>query len=237
MSGSSNDLTVAVCISNEVTLSDFVQPIEILAAMNLKPGEALGPGMEVVDVSFKVIFDYLAPTMDPIVSASGVASATLNPTKTYAEVRESGVQYDILWVPAGPRPDKFTGDRTPKEELDFIRAQAPKAKYILSVCSGALQLALAGVLSGKRATTNKAFYRIITETASTAKDIQWVPKARWVVDGNVWTSSGVSSGSDMALAFLEHLAGAKLARQMRSIVEIPETASDDGQWAIWHGLA
>jgi transcriptional regulator GlxA family with amidase domain len=63
----------------------------------------------------------------------------------------------------GPRPDSFTGvDRTPKEELDFIRAQAPKAKYILSVCSGALQLALAGVLAGKRATTNKVFYRVIT---------------------------------------------------------------------------
>ncbi|KAJ6562475.1 class I glutamine amidotransferase-like protein [Mycena capillaripes] len=232
----SNSLTVAVCISDEVTLSDFVQPIEILAAIN-NGGQPLGPGFDAVDVPFQVIFDYLAPTMDPIVSVSGPALATLNPTKTYAEVEASGQQYDILWVPAGPRPDKFTGvDRTPKEEIDFIRAQAPRAKYILSVCSGALQLALAGVLAGKRATTNKAFYRIITETASTAKDIEWVPKARWMVDGNVWTSSGIASGSDMALAFLEHLAGAKLARQMRSIVEIPEVASYDDPFAHWHGL-
>lgn len=137
--------------------------------------------METVDVPFKVVFDYLAPTMDPIVSVSGPAAATLNPTKTYAEVEASGHQYDIIWVPAGrwnpcqlfvsslgpilqgPPPDSFTGvDRTPKEEIDFLRAQAPKAKYILSVCSGALQLAVSGVLSGKRATTNKAFYRVIT---------------------------------------------------------------------------
>ncbi|KAK7042214.1 DJ-1 protein-PfpI domain-containing protein [Favolaschia claudopus] len=230
-------LTVAVCISNEVTLSDFVQPIEILAAINSAPAP-LAPWFEPLDeVPYRVVFEYLAPSMDPIVSASGPSLATLNPTKTYAEVEASGQQFDIIWVPAGPRPDKFTGvDRTPKEEIDFIRKQAPKAKYIISVCSGALQLALAGVLSGKRATTNKAFYRVITETASSAKDIQWQPKARWVIDGNVWTSSGVSSGSDMALAFLEHLAGAKLARQMRSIVEIPEVSSEDDQFAQWHGL-
>ncbi|KAJ7121061.1 class I glutamine amidotransferase-like protein [Mycena epipterygia] len=231
-----NVLTVAVCISNEVTLSDFVQPIEILAGIN--DADNPGPGFEAVDVPFRVVFEYLAPTMDPIVSAAGLASATFNPTKTYAEVTASGQQFDIIWVPAGPRPHAFTGfDRTPPEEIDFIRAQAPKAKYILSVCSGALQLALAGVLSGRRATTNKAFYHLITETASKARDIEWVPKARWVVDGNVWTSSGVSAGSDMALAFLEHLAGAKLARQVRSIIELPEVSSGDDQFASIHGLA
>ncbi|KAJ7481835.1 class I glutamine amidotransferase-like protein [Mycena latifolia] len=228
-----NTLTVAVCISNEVTLSDFVQPIEILAGIN-EAGNP-GSGFDALDEPFKVIFDYLAPTMDPIVSWAGPASATFNPTKTYAEVQASGQQFDILWVPAGPRA--YAGvDRTPKEEIDFIRAQAPNAKYILSVCSGALQLALAGVLSGKRATTNKAFYHVITETLSTDRDIQWVPKARWVVDGNVWTSSGISSGSDMALAFLEHLAGAKLARQVRNIVEIPEVSSEDDRFASVHGL-
>ncbi|KAJ6591300.1 class I glutamine amidotransferase-like protein [Mycena vulgaris] len=229
-----NILTVAVCISNEVTLSHFVQPIEILAGINA----AGSPGpFQAIDVPFKVVFDYLAPTMDPIVSVAGPASATFNPTKTYAEVEASGQQFDVLWIPAGPSPHLFTGvDRTPPEEIAFIRAQAPRAKYILSVCSGALQLSLAGVLSGKRATTNKAFYHIITETASTAKDITWVPKARWVVDGNVWTASGGSAGSDMALAFLEHLAGAKLARQIRNIVEIPEVSSGDDPFASIHGL-
>ncbi|KAJ7628759.1 class I glutamine amidotransferase-like protein [Roridomyces roridus] len=225
-------LTVAVCISNEVVLSDFVQPIEILANINETHNPLTG---DPVDVPFQVVFDYLAPTLDPIVSIAGPASATFNPTKTYAE--GMAMQYDILWVPAGPRLHSATlMDRTPKEELDFIRAQAPNAKYILSVCSGAIQLAMAGVLSGKRATTNKAFYNLITEAPGNAKDIKWVPKARWVVDGNVWTSSGVSAGSDMALAFLEHLAGAKLARQVRNIVEIPEVSSGDDVFAGVHGL-
>ncbi|KAF7330021.1 DJ-1 protein-PfpI domain-containing protein [Mycena kentingensis (nom. inval.)] len=211
--------------------------VAILAGINYADTPPPIRGYEPVNVPFRVVFDYLAPTLEPVVSAFGPSMATLNPTKTYAEVQASGMQYDIIWVPAGPRPNDFTGvDRTPPEEIAFIRAQAPAAKYILAVCSGALQLALAGVLSGKRATTNKAFYRVITETASTAKDIDWVPKARWVVDGNVWTSSGVSAGSDMALAFLEHLAGAKLARQVRGLVEIPEVSPWDDQFAQFHGL-
>jgi transcriptional regulator GlxA family with amidase domain len=85
--------------------------------------------------------------------------------------------------------------------------------------------------------------------ASTAKDIDWVPKARWVVDGNLWASSGVVAGADsrgnylfylnpaiMVLAFLEHLAGTKLARQVRGIVDVPEVSSEDDQFASWHGL-
>nr|GAT58103.1 predicted protein [Mycena chlorophos] len=230
-------LRVAVCISDEVTLSDFVQPIEILAGINNAATPPPLPGYVAVNVPFRVVFDYLAPTMQPVVSAFGPSLATLNPSKTYAEAMASGLQYDILWVPAGPQPNAFTGvDRTPPEEIAFIRMQAPGAKYILSVCSGALQLALAGVLNGKKATTNKAFYRVITETASTASEIDWQPKARWVVDGNVWTSSGVAAGSDMALAFLEHLAGAKLARQVRGLVEIPEVSQDFDPFAEFHGL-
>ncbi|KAJ7431204.1 class I glutamine amidotransferase-like protein [Mycena galericulata] len=214
------------CARNDTDIRSFVQPIEILAAMNDSPGA----GSDASSEPFKVVFDYLAPTMDPVVSVAGPASATFNPTKTYAEVTASGQQYDILWVPAGV-------DRTPQEEIYFIRAQAPRAKYILSVCSGVLQLVLAGVLSGRHATTNKAFYWLITTASrSNANDIDWAPKARWVVDGNVWTNSGVAAGSDMALAFLEHLAGAKLACQVRSVVEIPEVSSADDPFASFHGL-
>ena len=60
-------------------------------------------------------------------------------------------------------PDPVSGeDRTPKEEIDFIKNQAPGAKYIISVCTGSFHLATAGVLEGKRATTNKKFFRFIS---------------------------------------------------------------------------
>jgi putative intracellular protease/amidase len=112
-------------------------------------------------------------------------------------------------------PDPVTGtDTTPASEIAFIKAQAPKAQYVMSVCAGSGILARAGVLSGKRATTNKAFFKLVEvclfyanrlatvfliisplSAGATPKDITWVPKARWVVDGHIWTSFGVSAGT------------------------------------------
>ncbi|KIJ49084.1 hypothetical protein M422DRAFT_161495, partial [Sphaerobolus stellatus SS14] len=125
---------------------------------------------------------------------------------------------------------------TPQEVIEFVKIQAPKVKYTMSVCGGAMILALAGVLDGKRATTNKAFYHVIG-TICRDKNVTWVPKARWVVDGNIWTSSGVTAGTDMALGFLEELVGAKVAEAIRSAVEIAQhnTAEDD-PFAAVHGL-
>ncbi|KAJ7050450.1 class I glutamine amidotransferase-like protein [Mycena amicta] len=227
-------LSIAVCISDEVTLSDFIPPVEILAGLNNADHPAFGPAMG--EVPYRVAFDYLSPTMDPVVSISGRAAPTFNPTMTYKDAIASGKQFDILWVPAGPIVDMATGtSRIPQDEVDFIKQQTPKAKYVLSVCGGAYQLAISGVLSGKRATTNKQFYRAIV--ATTPKDIEWVPKARWVVDGNVWTSSGVSAGSDMALAFVEHITNARVARAIRGSIEIAEVTQEDDPFAAFHGLA
>lgn len=73
----------------------------------------------------------------------------------------------------------------------FIAEQYPKLEYLLSVCTGARNLADAGVLEGKRATSNKAVWdTVITH----GKNVTWVPTARWVTDGNIWTSSGVAAG-------------------------------------------
>ncbi|KAJ6622812.1 transcriptional regulator [Mycena sp. CBHHK59/15] len=214
------NLSIAVCVSDDVTLSDFIPPIEIISGIkfNQRP---MG------EVPYQVSFEYLSPTLAPVVSTKGSCAPTFNPTMTYADALASGKQFDILWVPAGPMPNHKTGEsHTAKDEIDFIAAQAPKAKYIMSVCGGSFHLAEAGVLSGKRATTNKALYRRIV----------WVPKARWVVDGNIWTSSGVSAGSDMALAFVEHLVGKKATTVIRGVIEIPEVKDQDDPFATFHGL-
>ncbi|KAJ7798947.1 class I glutamine amidotransferase-like protein [Mycena olivaceomarginata] len=221
-------LSVAVCISHGVTLSDFVTPMEILS--ELDPGdEASWSSAIMADIPYRVKIDYLAPTMDPVVAAKGRNPPTINPTLTYASAMADGKQFDILWVPAGPGPDFETGEsHIPEDEIIFIARQAPKAKYVI--------LHSLGVLNGKRATTNKLFYRTIV--AATSKKIEWVPEARWVVaeGGKVWTSSGVAAGSDMALAFVEHLAGAKVARHIRGGFEIPERTEKDDPFAAFHGL-
>ncbi|KAJ6597536.1 class I glutamine amidotransferase-like protein [Mycena vulgaris] len=210
-------LSIAICISEGVTLSDFITPIEILGSLNEgdRPYFAAGPD----DIPYRVTIEYLAPTMDPVISTKGRNAPTINPTLTYAGALAAGRQFDIIWVPAGPGPDFVTGaSRIPEEEIAFIAQQVPKAKYVMSVCLGAFQLALAGVLSGKRATTNKLFYHAVV--AVSPKDID----------------SGVTAGSDMALAFVEHLTSAKVARKIRGEFEIPEVTEKDDVFAAFHGL-
>ncbi|KAJ6622817.1 class I glutamine amidotransferase-like protein, partial [Mycena sp. CBHHK59/15] len=223
-------LSIAVCVSADVTLSDFITPVEIILGINQCDHPVFGEGMG--EVPYQVTIDYLSPTLEPVVSIRGHFAPTFNPTMTYVDALACGKQFDIIWVPAGLH-FLYIEHPIPKDEIDFIAAQAPKAKYIMSVCGGAVQLVLAGVLSGKQATTNKALYHMID---STPKDIKWVPKARWVVGGNIWTSSGVSTGYNMALAFVEHLVGKKAARVIRGGVEVPEVKDQDDPFAEFHGL-
>jgi hypothetical protein len=61
------------------------------------------------DVPYRVKFDYLAPTLNPVTSIMASYAPTINPTKTYESATEDGTQYDILWVPAGMPSDAVTG--------------------------------------------------------------------------------------------------------------------------------
>jgi len=228
-------LTIAVCLCDQVTLADFIPPMEVLGSLNFADQPIFAAMMG--DVPYRFEINYLAPTLKPV-SPLTPGLPHITPTHTYAEAIQKGLQYDIIWVPAGPLPHPQLGDVTPKEEINFIKCQAPGAKYIMSVCGGSLPLGSAGVLDGKRATTNKMFYRhVVAASAAANSKINWIPQARWVVDGNIWTSSGVSAGTDMALAFVEHLVGRKTAVLIRGMIEIPEGGgSEDDPFAVIHGL-
>jgi putative intracellular protease/amidase len=100
--------------------------------------------------------------------------------------------------------------------LDFLRRRAAKAEVTMSVCSGSAILAKAGLLDGHRATSNKQFFDLARAQGAAVK---WVEQARWVEDGPFATSSGVSAGTDMALAVIAKLYGKEIAQQ---IVEATE---------------
>jgi transcriptional regulator GlxA family with amidase domain len=89
-------------------------------------------------------------------------------------------------------------------------------KYLLSVCTGSALLAKAGVLDGRKATSNKAAF---TWASSMGPKVDWVTHARWVEDGNIWTSSGVSAGMDMMFNFTERIYGLEMANHTANSME------------------
>ena len=100
--------------------------------------------------------------------------------------------------------------------LDFLRARSAEAEVVMSVCSGSALLARAGLLDGRRATSNKMYFDL---AAAQGEKVHWVTQARWVEDGPFATSSGVSAGTDMALALIARLYGRERAERIAVFTE------------------
>lgn len=87
----------------------------------------------------------------------------------------------------------------------FIGEVYPKLMYLCTVCTGSALIAMVdGVLDGKKATSNKMLFKRIE---GEFPKVEWVAQARWVVDGNIYTASGVTAGIDMTLAFITAVYG------------------------------
>ncbi len=144
-----------------------------------------------------------------------VVDRTLEEQLKFQESTKDGARneeaIDVLIVPGGVG---VRGDVA--AEIDFIKRTYPTLKSILSVCTGSTLLARAGVLDGRRATTNKRAYKWAT---STGPNVNWAAKARWVVDGNIVTSSGISAGIDASYAFVALNYGEDVAESLADSAE------------------
>jgi transcriptional regulator GlxA family with amidase domain len=119
---------------------------------------------------------------------------------------------DLILVPGG------RGTRTEVDNprsIAYLQNAAGQAEVMSSVCTGAFLLERAGLLHGRRATTHWASL----DRLRALDGIQVVDNQRWVDEGPVVTSSGVSAGIDMALYLVGRLWGAELARQVQKAAE------------------
>ncbi|HEX5479559.1 MAG TPA: DJ-1/PfpI family protein [Dehalococcoidia bacterium] len=126
---------------------------------------------------------------------------------------ENAPQPDLICVPGG------FGTRPGMKDaalVDYIRRAGTAATHVTSVCTGALLLHSAGFLEGRRATTHWA---AIPELRALGGGTEVVEEARWVVDGNVITSAGVSAGIDMALYVVGQLKSPADARKVQHRME------------------
>jgi transcriptional regulator GlxA family with amidase domain len=120
-------------------------------------------------------------------------------------------QLDLILIPGGQ------GTRTEVDNpalIDFVRGQAARAAWVASVCTGAFILERAGVLRGRSATTHWASLDRLRDLGTVT-----VQEERFVVDGNVASSAGVSAGIDMALWLVERLWGREIALNTQKMME------------------
>lgn len=100
--------------------------------------------------------------------------------------------------------------------IQFLKDRCPQSQVTMSVCTGSALLAKAGLLDGMPATSNKMFFEL---ARSQGPKVNWRESARWVDAGQYVTSSGVSAGTDMALAVIERVYGLELAESVMNYAE------------------
>ncbi len=126
---------------------------------------------------------------------------------------DSAPPLDVLLHPGGRGTRPLMRDPT---HLDRIRRYRADVPLLTSVCTGSLVYAAAGLLSGRRATT---YWSALAQLADLDPTITVDPDARFVDDGDVITSAGVSAGIDMALHLVARLAGPERAREVRKSIQ------------------
>lgn len=161
-------------------------------------------------------------TLQFVSQTGGVITSAQNvPVVTNAMPEDSGSD-TILLIPGGFGVVHLIKDT---RFINKIKSLAQGAQYILTVCTGSILLAKTGLLNGRQATSNK---RLFSWAVQESPDVEWVKKARWVKDGNIYTSSGVSAGMDMTLGFVADLVGCAAARKQS--IEIEYNWQEDPGW-------
>ncbi|ORX97860.1 class I glutamine amidotransferase-like protein [Clohesyomyces aquaticus] len=221
----------AMLVYQSFTALDVFGPLDILNGLSMYYSNTTSMHISVISSTLEPVTTVPLPNARMNMTHGDFGEKML-PTHTFAEVLAANGsvatgEIEVLIVPGGggARDDRF-------EEIEFVKAMYPKLKYILSVCTGATILARAGILDGHRATTNK---RAWTWATSTGPKVDWVPTARWVQDGNLWTSSGVSAGMDLTYAWIGHVYGEAAADYIAMSSEYRRwyNASEDPFAEIW----
>ena len=194
-------LTVGITLFNDIEVLDFCGPFEVFSVTRLDEssrGTTPSP--------FDVVL--VAETLAPITTAGGMK---VLPAATFQDCPA----LDLLVVPGG------MGTRLEmlnEAMLGFVRAQAARPCRVASVCTGALILAKAGLLEGRRATTH---WRALDLLRSLGPNITVDHAAQVVEEGDLMTSAGIAAGIDLALRIVARHFGEEVARGTARHMEYP----------------
>jgi transcriptional regulator GlxA family with amidase domain len=192
---------VGILVFDGVAVLDVAGPFEVLSRARLEPGVESRRSEE------QALFDVftVARTLEPVTATGGLV---LVPRHSFADAP----RIDLLLVPGGFGTRPLLQDA---ETVEWVRATAARARLTASVCTGALLLARAGLLDGRRATTHRGSFGLL---ATLGRDVTIDRDARFVDDG-VLTSAGVATGMDLALHVVEKLFGREVADETAHYIE------------------
>ncbi|HEX2854180.1 MAG TPA: DJ-1/PfpI family protein [Opitutaceae bacterium] len=185
---------IAILIFDEVEVLDFAGPFEVFGAADELAG---GDTFSVFTV---------AESPGTVRARHGLK---IVPTQTI----ESCPALDLLVIPGGLGTRPLLGKPA---LLEWIRVKTKRAEIILSVCTGALVLAKAGLLDGLRVTTHHHGVGLLRDLAPTATVDT---SARFHDNGKIITSAGISAGLDASLHVVERLLGSEAARRTADYME------------------
>ena len=181
---------IALVLYPGLTPLDLVGPLQVLSTL-----ARVTPQLKTVVVAERI---------EPMVADNGLK---LLPNKTFAEILHP---YAVI-VPGGGTPTlRAMSNETIR---NYLRTAAQTAEFIGSVCTGALILASLGLLKGRPATTHWAYYKILESLGSPYQ------RKRWVENGKIINSAGVSAGIDMALFLISRITDEETARRVQLAIQ------------------
>ena len=182
--------TVGIVLFPGVEELDFVGPYEVFGGLTFQ------------DHDWRVIT--IAEAGDRVRAANGLS---INVDHSF----DDAPRLDVLLLPGGLSTSKEVDNL---RMIEFVQRAGKDASYVTSVCTGAFILHRAGFLFGKRATTHWGAVQGLRELG----DVEVVSE-RFVHDGSVITSAGVSAGIDMALYLVSLLKDAQTAKNVQKMME------------------
>ncbi|MEA3209533.1 MAG: hypothetical protein QOE70_2590 [Chthoniobacter sp.] len=188
-------VSVAIFLCPEVEVLDFAGPYEVFttACRVLKQMDAAAPA------PFNVFT--VAQELGTVRARAGLV---VTPDYTFAK----HPPIDLLIIPGGV----ISAQVKTVGVVEWIARTAVTTKLTASVCTGAFLLAQADLLDGKRATTHRSD---LSELRAMFPSITVVEQTRWVDEGSVVTSAGISTGIDMSLHLVERFAGRETGAEYR----------------------
>lgn len=189
---------LGIFIFDDVEVLDFCGPLEVFGSAN----------KEMDDAPLEIFtFSEFVENIE--------ASSPLTILPDYELDRVPAMDYMI--IPGG------IGTRSLLENdylIDWLTDEGPKTELLMSVCTGSLPLAKAGLLDGKKATTH---HEAIDQLKELGPEVVVKDDQRIVDNGDIICSAGISSGIDMSLHVVQRLFGEKIAKRTRQRMEYEAT--------------